>query len=156
MNRTRIAIFGLACLLGILAAWILVAEILRPKAIVFTTDPQSAVSIYAQRDAAVTAAQVGLLRGDLWSDAAIAYGVMLWNQEATPSPFEEMRAVTETAIAYAPHDSRLWLLLAANYFRFDWLNEKASAALKMSYYTGSNTTSILPQRLYVGNPESRT
>ena len=61
--------------------------------------------------------------------------------------FEQTRALTEKAIAYAPHDSRLWLLLAANYFRFDWLNEKASASLRMSYYTGSNTISVVPERL---------
>ena len=62
--------------------------------------------------------------------------------------FEQTRAVTEQAIARAPHDSRLWLLLAANYFRFDWLNERASASLKMSYYTGSNTIAVLPHVFY--------
>ena len=61
--------------------------------------------------------------------------------------FEQTRAVTEQAIVRAPHDSRLWLLLAANYFRFGRLNERATAALKMSYYTGSNTIGVLPERL---------
>ena len=60
---------------------------------------------------------------------------------------ERARTVTELAIKHAPHDSRLWLLLAVNYFRFDRLNEKASASLKMSYYTGSNTLAVLPARL---------
>ena len=98
------------------------------------------------------AARIGLVRGDLWSEAAFAYGDMLWNQDKNASnadvaPFEQTRALTEQAIAYAPHDSRLWLLLAANYFRFDWLNERASASLKMSYYTGSNTIAVVPERL---------
>ena len=62
-------------------------------------------------------------------------------------PFEQTRELTEQAITYAPHDSRLWLLLAANYFRFDWLNERAAASLKMSYYTGSNMIAVVPQRL---------
>ena len=152
ITRMRIAVFGLACVLGSLAAWILAAEVLRPTTIEFTTDAQSAVSNYAQRDAAITAARVGLVRGDLWSEAAFAYGEMLWNQgKTTPNadmpPFDQTQELTERAIAYAPHDSRLWLLLAANYFRFDWLNERAAASLKMSYYTGSNLMAVVPQRL---------
>ena len=150
MRHTRIAVFGFACVLASLATWILAAEVLRPTTVIFTTDAQSAGPIYAQRDAAVAAARAGLVRGDLWSEAAFAYGAMLWSQDKSASdtlPFEQTRALIETAIAYAPHDSRLWLLLAANYFRFDWLNEGASAALKMSYYTGSNTIAVLPQRL---------
>jgi hypothetical protein len=62
-------------------------------------------------------------------------------------PYERARALTERAITYAPHDSRLWLLLAAIDSRFDWLNDRASAALKMSYYTGSNAVRLVPARL---------
>jgi hypothetical protein len=152
INRTRVALFGLACVLGGLAAWILAAEALRPTTIVFATDGQSAVSNYAQRDAAITAARVGLVRGDLWSEAAFAYGGMLWNQgKTTPNadmpPFDQTQELTERAITYAPHDSRLWLLLAVNYFRFDWLNERAAGSLRMSYYTGSSLMTVVPQRL---------
>ena len=146
----RVAVFAFACILGGLAAWILTAEVRRPTAIEFTTDAQSAASIYRHRDAAILAAQLGLVRGDLWSEAAFAFGDILWDQNASNTDvasFEQTRAVTEQAIAYAPHDARLWLLLAANYFRFDWLNERAAASLKMSYYTGSNTIAILPKRL---------
>ena len=152
ITRTRVAVFGLACVLGSLAAWILAAEALRPTPIVFATDAQSAVSNYAQRDAAITAARVGLVRGDLWSEAAFAYGAMLWNQDKTtpnadvPS-FDQTQELTERAVTYAPHNSWIWLLLAANYFRFDWLNERAAASLRMSYYTGSNLMTVVPQRL---------
>jgi hypothetical protein len=152
INGFRVTAFAFACILVGLATWILAAEILCPTGIEFTTDAQSAVSIYARRDAAVLAARVGLVRGDLWSEAAFDYGDMLWNQDKNASnaevvPFERIRALTEQAIAFAPHDSRLWLLLAANYFRFDWLNERAAASLKMSYYTGSNMMAVVPERL---------
>ena len=152
INFARVAVFGLACVLGSLAAWILAAEAVRPTTIVFATDAQSAVLNYAQRDAAITAARVGLVRGDLWSEAALVYGAMLWNQDkTTPNaavpPFEQTLKLTERAVTYAPHDSRVWLLLAANYFRFDWLNERAAASLRMSYYTGSNLMTVVPQRL---------
>ncbi len=127
-------------------------EFLRPAAIEFPTDAQSAALIYAHRDDATKAARIGLVRGDLWTQAAFAYGDLLWNQDKHSSDadtvaYERARALTELAITYAPHDSRLWLLLAAIDSRFDWLNDRASAALKMSYYTGSNTIKLVPGRL---------
>ena len=101
INRLRVAVFGFACVLGSLAAWILVAEALRPKTIEFTTDAQFAVSNYAQRDAAITAARVGLVRGDLWSEAAFAYGDMLWSEEKNASNADGRHsirlALTETS-----------------------------------------------------------
>jgi hypothetical protein len=152
INRFRATVLAFAFLLGSLAAWILAAEARRPRTIEFTSDAQFAAASYRRRDAAIMAARIGLVRGELWSEAAIAYGDILWSGDknapnADVAPFEQARAVTEQAIAYAPHDTRLWLLLAASYFRFDWLNEKASASLKMSYYTGSNTMAVVPERL---------
>jgi hypothetical protein len=148
----RVTVFAFSCALGCLAVWILAAEVLRPAPINFTTDAQTAESSYQHRNSAIMAARIGLVRGDLWSEAAFAFGDIVWSQDKNTSnsdaaPFERIRTVTEQAIAYAPHDSRLWLLLAANYFRFDWLNDKASASLKMSYYTGSNTLAVVPERL---------
>jgi hypothetical protein len=148
----RVTVFAFACLLGSLAAWILVAEFLRPAVIEFPDDAQYAASIYAHRDDATKAARIGLVRGDLWTQAAFAYGDLLWNQDKHSSdtnavPYERARALAELAITYAPHDSRLWLLLAAIDSRFDWLNDRASAALKMSYYTGSNAIKLVPARL---------
>jgi hypothetical protein len=148
----RVTVFAFACLLGGLAAWILVAEFIRPAAIEFPTDAQSAASIYAHRDDATTAALIGQVRGDLWTQAAFAYGDMLWNQDKHSSgtdtlPYERARALIERAITYAPHDSRLWLLLAAIDSRFDWLNDRASSALRMSYFTGSNAIRLVAARL---------
>ena len=148
----RVTAFAFACLLGGLATWILLPELLRPVAIEFPTDAQSAASIYAHRDDATRAARIGLVRGDLWAQAAFSYGDLLWNHDKKLSdtdavPYERARELTERAITYAPHDSRLWLLLAAIDLRLDWLNGGASAALKMSYYTGSNAVRLVPPRL---------
>jgi hypothetical protein len=150
----RGSVLAFACLLGGLAAWILAAELLCPPGIEFTTDAKSATSTYAHRDAATMAARVGLVRGDLWAKVAFTYGDMLWNQNkdtsiADGAPAERTRALAEQAIIYAPYDSRLWVLLAANYIRFDWLNERASASLRMSYYTGSNIITVVPVRLFL-------
>ena len=148
----RATVFSFACLLGGLATWILVAEWLRPAAVEFPTEALSAASEYTHRDNAATAALIGLVRGDLWTQAAFAYGDMLWNQDK-PSPnadtmqYERARVLTQRAITYAPHDLRLWLLLAAIDLRFDWLNDSASSALKMSYLTGPNAIRLVPARL---------
>ncbi len=152
INGFRVTVFAFACLLGGLAAWILVPEFLRPAAVEFPTDAQSTISIYAHRDEATRAARIGLIRGDLWAQAAFAYGDLLWNQDKHSSDtdavaYERARALTELATTYAPHDSRLWLLLAAINSRFDWLTDSASAALRMSYYTGSNAIRLVPGRL---------
>jgi hypothetical protein len=151
-SRFRAAVVVFAIVLGSLAIWVLAAETVRPPIIGFTTDPQSAALSYQHRDAAIAAARIGLVRGDLWSEAAFTYGNMLWSEDNTATnaeraPIEQSRAVAELAIAYAPYDARLWLVLAANYFRSEGLNERASASLKMSYYTGSNTIEIVPKRL---------
>jgi hypothetical protein len=145
------ALAAFAVILCSLAIWVLAPEILRPSPIGFTTDPQLAELSYRQRASAVTAARVGLMRGDLWSEAAFSYGNILWSlDKSAPSaekpPIEETRAVTQRAIGYAPHDSRLWLLLAASDFRSKRF-DAVSAALKMSYYTGANTLELMPERL---------
>jgi hypothetical protein len=152
-KRLRTSLFVFACVLGTLATWILVAEVLRAKkGIEFTTDAQLAAANYEQRDAALTAARTALVRGDLWSEVAFAYGDMLWSENKRASSadalsFDQIKALTEQAIAYAPHDSRLWLLSAANYLRFDWLNERAASSLRMSFYTGTNSMALVPGRL---------
>jgi hypothetical protein len=145
----RVAIFAFACLLCGFAVWSLLPELLRPAVIEFPTDARSAVAIYAHRDEATMAARIGFVRGDLWAQAAFSYGDLVWNENkhADAVSLERARALTELAITYAPHDSRLWLLLAAIDSRFDWLNERASVALKMSYYTGSNMIGLVPARL---------
>ncbi len=152
INRFRISVFEFATVLGSLAAWILVAEVLRPKQIEFTTDAQLGGSAYAQRDAALRAARAGVVRGDLWSEAAFAYGDVLWSEKnGAPNPdeprFDQIRTLVEKAITYAPHDTRLWLLFAANYFRLDWLSERAASSLRNSFYTGPNSMSVVPERL---------
>ena len=146
----RAGLVAFAVILGSLAIWVLAPEVLRPSPTGFTTDPQLAEQSYRHRAAALAAARIGLIRGDLWSEAAFSYGNILWSSDKAPSaerpPMEEMRAVTQRAIGYAPHDSRLWLLLAAIDFRSERFNA-VSAALKMSYYTGSNTIELMPERL---------
>ena len=152
IKKFRFTVLLFACLLGALAAWILTAELLRPEAVDFPTDDQSAALIYAHRDSAAMAGRIGVVRGDLWTQAAFAYGDLLWNREnhltdGDTKAFERARTAALRALVYAPHDARLWILLAAMNARFDWLNDRASADLRMSFYTGSNMISLVPARL---------
>lgn len=155
VNAFRIAVFAFACLVGVFATWMSVPQLSGRTAVEFPTDPRSAASAYAQRNAAVLAAKIGVVRGDLWAKAAFAYGAALFNsgQDASgadaPS-LERTRALTGDALALAPHDSRLWLLLAASFLRAGQVNDEGSAALKMSYYTGANAVELVPARLSLG------
>lgn len=158
----RISMLGLALIVCGLSAWSLLADLLRPTAIEFPTDRQLAMSMYSQRDSAVAAAKIAYIRGDLWATAAFAYGGLLLTEgehvyDTDKMPIERTRALAERAIAWAPHDARLWLLLTATYYWDDLHNKGASAALnddrlpaslRMCYYTGLNTADLIRGRLF--------
>ena len=148
--RARVLIFALV--LACFAVWILAAEFSRPPALAFPTDPETAADASAHRSDAHLAAQLGMLRGDLWADDALTYSDVLRpdekNNVAKDSiAIEQARTIAERALAFAPHDARIWLVLASIDSRFDGLNGKASAALRNSYYTGANETALIPIRL---------
>lgn len=141
----------LAFVLACQAFWILAAEFYRPSPVGFPTSAQSAA--VANRYAAHLAALFGFIRGDLWAEDALTYPDVFrryeWDSASTQSSttIEQARDVAERALAFAPHDARIWLALASMDSRFDWLNRKASTDLQMSYYTGANEIELIPLRL---------
>ena len=143
----------LAFVLACQAFWILAAEFYRPSAIGFPTNLQIAATAIAKRNAANLAAWFGLIRGDLWAQNALTYPDVFWPSERNSSPaqpstvIEQARNATIWALADAPYDARTWLVLASINSRFDWLNDKASTDLRMSYYTGANEVELTPLRL---------
>ena len=147
----RAAGFAIACLLGSFSIWMLAPELLRPAHLDFSTNSESAALMYRQRDAAMMAAKIGLGRGRLWADVAFAYGSIFWIEDpqskVDPVIIERIRGLTEQAIAYAPYDSRLWLLDALTYTWLNGLNNRTAALLRMSYYTGPNVIELIPERL---------
>jgi hypothetical protein len=92
-----------------------------------------------------------MVRGDLWAQDALTYGEFRGPGQATRKDdvrsAEEARAAAERALLFAPHDARIWLALANIYSTFDRLNAKASAAARMSFYTGPNEVQLIPARL---------
>jgi hypothetical protein len=149
--RTLALIFAL--LLACQAFWILAAELSRPPSLAFPASSQSVADAAANRNSARAAAQLAIFRGDLWAETALTYADV-FSFEGTaksanddPAVVQQARDVAERALSLAPYDARIWLVLADIVSRFDWLNGKASAALRMSYYTGQNEIALIPSRL---------
>jgi hypothetical protein len=151
--RNNILIF--AGVLAVQAAWLVTAESIRPILPYFPQDKASEERVAAARSAAVTAASIGWVRGDLWTDAAIALSSGLTSEVAGESdpqmmpPRDQARAVAQRAARLSPHDSRTWLLLAALDSRFDWPNSEFANRLKMSYFTGPNELALTPLRIRI-------
>jgi hypothetical protein len=149
----RGAVLVFAFVLACQAAWILVAEFYRPALPVFPANAQAAGAAASQRSAAKLAASVGFVRGDLWAEYALTYLGPFWNDDQDKvSPqisetIERVRELADRALRLSPHDARIWLVLASIDSRLDWLNGKAAAALRMSYYTGANEAELIALRL---------
>jgi hypothetical protein len=150
LSLVRIGAFALAVLLGGHAAWMLTLEMMRPSPRSFPI--ADTVSTNWDRDWAAAAAQLGVIRGDLWADDAILLASGLLDEKAAgtagraPQALEAARGVAERAARLAPHDSRMWLLLAAIDAR---LERRPEAMLKMSYYTAPNDVALMALRLQI-------
>jgi len=148
---------GLAILFAIVlagfASWIMAAELLRPISVAFPTDPEAASNFSQNRIAARRAARAGVVRGDLWGEYALTYSDVFRREDRSAATtqnsamVQQSHDIAERALALAPYDARIWLLLAGLRSRFDWLNGKASSAVRMSYYTGANEIALIPVRL---------
>jgi hypothetical protein len=147
----RSAVLVFAFVLGCQAIWILAAEFSRPSFSGVSANVKAAAA--ANRNAAARAASFGFIRGDLWAEYALTYFGLFWsddrdNASAQDSEtIKQARDVADRTLTLAPHDARIWLVLASIDSRFDWLNSKSAAALRMSYYTGTNETELIAFRL---------
>jgi hypothetical protein len=148
--RSGILIF--AGVLALQAVWLITADFFRPVLAYFPRDKASEERASAARSAAVTAALIGWVRGDLWTEAAIAdlVGKIAGGSGARLKPQrDQARAVALRAARLSPHDSRTWLLLAALGPRFDRQNWEVADRLKMSYFTGPNEVALAPLRIRI-------
>jgi hypothetical protein len=149
----RINILIVATILAVQAVWLLTAEFIRPMLPYFPQDKASEQRASAARSAAVMAASIGWLRGDLWIDAAIAVSSGLIGEAAGASDqqmaSQRNRAmiVAERAARLSPHDSRVWLLLAALDSRSNQPDHEVANRLKMSYFTGPHELALAPLRI---------
>lgn len=145
---------ALAAILGLLAVWIVAAELIRPNLRYFPRTASQAQADAAQAAAAQTAAWLGWPRGPLWTDyalAASAADLASATNNAAPqksSPNQAFAAIAETAARLAPSDARAWLLLAqAEQMASN--NRAVQTRLKMSYYTSPYRDDLFPIRIQV-------
>lgn len=118
----RGALIAIGVVTAALSAWWLAGEILR-------SDPP-------------TAARTGMVRGELW-----LYGGLATSGSSEASTAAAGREALVHSLSLAPTSSRAWLALALATERFGWMDRRSSAALKMSYYTGFNTSALIAPRL---------
>jgi hypothetical protein len=145
--RLVLALYSLV--LAIAAIWLLCAELLSPGISTFPTSKEAAVGAARHRSAALWAARVGGLRGDLWSDAAFTYADLEWaNPAIVQAPLhEQATAIAIRAVSFAPVNPAVWLMLADVTLRADRRDPNPAESLKMSYYTGPNEDHLIPLRL---------
>ncbi len=155
----RYGIVAASVILGVEAAWTLAAELMRPPRPAFPAAPLTAsAGDHEHNEAAAeagAAARFAGLRGDLWADDAmlLAAGRLTENNgarpRATPGELKTARAAAARAAQLAPHDSRIWLLIAAVDAAQYGRDRRVTAPLKMSYYTGLYDPALMPLRLRI-------
>ena len=151
----RLSALLFAVLLILQCLWLLATELVRPSIDQLPTDIVSAAAAAKQRDAAMLAASIGGIRGDLWADAAFTNADLLWGEkgpranvdlaEALPHSVESL----DRALRDSPHLSSAWLFLAGLALRFPSLDLDPKEPLKMSYYTGPSEQDLVPLRLRI-------
>jgi hypothetical protein len=149
----RFAAIVFATLLSIQCIWLIIPELVRPRLDQIPTSALDAAEAAGRRDAALYAAKGGMIRGDLWADAAFTYAGLLWTKGGSDlvdkTHADRARDYLNRALSAAPHQSGAWLLLAGLEQRFPSAAMTVSDALKLSYYTGASEASLLPLRLRI-------
>lgn len=135
------------------AIWILTAEYYRPSAHDFPKSKQDVETAAANRQDAELAASFGFVRGDLWAEYAFTYLNLIQHGGAvspdthSSAVMEQAHRAADNALSLAPHDARVWLVLAGIDARSKKLTPGPATALRMSYYTGANEIDLIPLRL---------
>jgi hypothetical protein len=126
------------------------AELIRPGNIELPTDESAATEAARHSEAADRAASIGVIRGDLWAEAAFTHAESLWgNAAGVPNSVQRARSGINRALRDAPHRSDVWLLAAGLAQRSASIGFDPTEALRMSYYTGSSEMRLVPLRLTI-------
>ena len=133
------------------------AELIRPDLGYFPTDTATSEEASRGIDSAALAAWLGLIRGDLWTDYAVALASALPGGivgSAVGHDIEKVRdarSAAERAASLAPENARAWALLAALDTRLGGFTSRVSGPLKMAYYTGPNEVPLMALRLSIAS-----
>jgi len=141
-------------LLGLGGAWMLLCALLAPQVVALPFDRDAAAAAAAHRSRAIAAARLGVIRGDLYAQAAYADAGLLWLDRArgldaaSAAEVQAARSNTETALTLAPVNGSAWLFLAA----LPPASAKAAdpnglVALQMSYLTAPDDPALARPRI---------
>lgn len=146
----RLSILLLATLLAMQCILLVSAELVRPGNIELPTDELAATEAARHSEAADRAASIGVIRGDLWAEAASTHAEALWrNAAGVLNSLQRARSDINRAVRDAPHRSDVWLLAAGLAQRNAPTGFDPTEALRMSYYTGSSEMRLVPLRLMI-------
>jgi hypothetical protein len=152
-ERLRLTLLVLGIVLGLWGVWMLIPNLLSPSAISLPFDHNAAEAAAAHRSRAVLAAEIAVIRGDLWANAAFTgaryIGVeRLTSLDKTSSEqLAQAKANAETALALAPINGAAWLLLAMLPDASADADSRVGTLLEMSYFTAPSTPELAPWRL---------
>jgi hypothetical protein len=156
MHRFRIIVLGFAAILALQALWLVSAEIIRPSLPYFPS-PQTADVVATKCTWADRAATIALVRGELWTETAVACSADVFAkiQDVSDGAKDDPVNIGIAHVAairgakLSPHDSRAWLVLAALASRLNRPDLEIAGPLKMSYLTGPGEAALVPLRLRV-------
>ena len=151
MNGFRAGVSLYGVLLGAASLWILLAEFSSPGIRGLPTSQGEAAVAAQHRGEALWAARAGVVRGDLWAEAAFTYANLEWLDSAQPlgEALDQARATATRAVSLKPGNSGVWLMLADLSSRYRWQAPSPTESLKMSYYTGPHEDRLIPLRLMI-------
>lgn len=152
-SRFQGGLFVLAAFLGTAGLWLLLGDLLRAGPIGFPPDRPS-VTPGKVAAGAYRVAQRGMIRGDLWADAAFADAAALALPErsgpldrASAVRLDRARSAMETSLSLAPIDAGGWLLLATLPLPSGGVDRRVASLLKMAYLTAQNDIALAPRRV---------
>jgi hypothetical protein len=151
MVRGGLSVYGI--ILAGASLWILVPDLTRPGVTTFPTNRDLALSAAIHRDDALRGARIGVVRGDLWQEAAFTYANLEWDAVASVEPTLPDQAIASAirSVRLMPGNSAVWLQLADLTSRFGRSAPNSIEAVKMSYYTGPNEYAVEALRLRVSS-----
>jgi hypothetical protein len=141
----------LACLAaGALAfnGWLVAVEAVRPTIPAQALDLQQALDAAQIRERLLLAARIGMVRGDVWTEAASAFAAQVWRPPPQPLAEEtsEARRAARSAVVHAPHRAEAWVLHAALAPPPRGQESGRIESVRMSYLTGFNDLHLAPLR----------
>ena len=151
--KFRLGLFLFGMLLGLAGLWLLFPVLLHPSPIGFPSDRAGAAAAATYQVSALKAAEIGLIRGHLWADAAFADSRLLWRDRSAPldrgtiERIARARSTMETALALAPVNAEGWLFLAALPSGPPASDSRVATLLELSYFTAPNALALAPWRL---------